>query len=478
MRRDTSMIQISQLKKFQFSQKIFFFFFFFQNAKTNEIGGILMVSEKSKITVFRTSFTQGFSRSGGIVCFIENYNIESSFVNCIFRNNSALISLMDSTNAKVLISDSKIENNSNIFFSALDSNIVFEGISVKNHECRSNGIGCFLNAQDNSIISLFGVSLFNISSLMGEGTVYCENAKILIQNSNFSFLKNKNFIGSCASVYSSILQVKNSSFQDYDINCLFSRKKSRISIESSIFSQENHSFSNNAKLYGTIFCEDCLIFNIFNSSFDLNTNVQQGAAIKIISTKSSSYFDSETGFIDSCNFDSNLAFLQGGAIYVFNQNVSIVNNIFKNNSAVYGGAIFLDNNGKIKYKNKVHIVLDNLLMISNIKNNNFYSNVAAVAGGAIKWSKEMPIIDTNNVFSLNSAQYGSNIAAYPIRLLVEIHLKENYTTPDNNLSILANGMDNKTIVLGNISGGNDFPYVIVSKTVDLYGNIVKLDNAY
>lgn len=118
------------------------------------------------------------------------------------------------------------------------------------------------------------------------------------------------------------------------------------------------------------------------------------------------------------------------------------------------------------------------MMVSHIKNNNFYSNIASVAGGAIKWSRDMPKIDEDNVFSLNSAQYGSNIAAYPIRLLVEIHLKQNYTTPENNFSLLANGMDNKTVILENISSGNDFPYVIVSKTVDLYGNIVKLDNAY
>ena len=79
---------------------------------------------------------------------------------------------------------------------------------------------------------------------------------------------------------------------------------------------------------------------------------------------------------------------------------------------------------------------------------------------------------------MNSAQYGSNVAAYPIRLIVNIYDIDNYTSPEDNNSMIANGYDNKTILLENVSSGNDFPYVIVIKTVDLYGNVIELDNAY
>ena len=114
-------------------------------------------------------------------------------------------------------------------------------------------------------------------------------------------------------------------------------------------------------------------------------------------------------------------------------------------------------------------------MQASIINNSFVSNTAHIAGGAIEWSKDMPEIDENNFFTQNSAEYGSNIAAYPIRLLVNIHNKDTYLNPDDNVSLIANGLDNVSILLQNISSGNDFPFVIVCKMMDLYGNIVELD---
>ena len=116
-------------------------------------------------------------------------------------------------------------------------------------------------------------------------------------------------------------------------------------------------------------------------------------------------------------------------------------------------------------------------MDSSIINNYFKSNNAILAGGSIKWSNDLPQIDESNNFNMNSAQYGSKVASYPIRLLVNIHQLDNFTTPDNNISLIANGFDNKTILIENVSSGNVFPYVIVVKTVDLYGNVVELDNA-
>ena len=117
-------------------------------------------------------------------------------------------------------------------------------------------------------------------------------------------------------------------------------------------------------------------------------------------------------------------------------------------------------------------------MNSYITYNRFELNKANLAGGSIKWSQDLPYIDESNQFNMNTANYGSNIASYPIRLIVNIHNLDNFTTPDNNISLIATGIDNKTIVIENVSSGNDFPYVIVIKAVDLYGNVVQLDDAY
>ena len=117
-------------------------------------------------------------------------------------------------------------------------------------------------------------------------------------------------------------------------------------------------------------------------------------------------------------------------------------------------------------------------MIS-IKANRFISNSAELEGGAIKFYNDIPILEDSNVFINNQAQYGSNIATYPIRMILNFYNKANFSSKFHNESFLfLNGFDNKTMVLENISSGNSFPYVIVTKIMDYSGKIVKLDNAY
>ena len=304
-----------------------------------------MVSEKSTLTVIRSNFTGGFARFGGIACFLENYVVQSSFINCIFAQNSAVNTLFDTTISPINISGCVMVNNTNILIGTTTSNIFLNFVSIINHFCSANNVGCILNANEGSNITLNGVFLFNLSSLIGEGTIYAENAYINVINSNFSMVKNKNFIGSCASIYSSILQVINSSFESYDLNCFYSRKRSQIFINSSTFSQSRYNFENVIKEYGTIFCEDCIDFKIFNSSFSFNANVSKGAAIYLTTTKQLSNFNSKTSFIINCTFLENSAKVQGGAIYVFNQNISFTNNTFQKNSAIDGGGIYLGNSG-------------------------------------------------------------------------------------------------------------------------------------
>ena len=284
-----------------------------------------MVSEKSQVTVFSSNFSQGFARFGGISCFIENYNIQSTFTNCIFINNSALDTLIDLTNSQIIISGSTIENNSNIFLSAsAASQIIFQDSQIENHVCNVNDVGCLLNAYDNSIITINGVTLFNLLSLVGEGTIYSDGAEINLINSRFYGLKNINYIGSCVSLYSSILMVDNSSFEGYDLNCIFSTKKSQIEVSFSNFTQNNYQFSTYINEYGTIFCEDCLVFYVNLSFFEYNSNISLGSGIYLTSTKSSSYFDSETSLICNSYFLSNSALVQGGVIYAYDQNVTIM----------------------------------------------------------------------------------------------------------------------------------------------------------
>ena len=94
------------------------------------------------------------------------------------------------------------------------------------------------------------------------------------------------------------------------------------------------------------------------------------------------------------------------------------------------------------------------------------------------------MISLTNEFNSNQAQYGQDIASYPVRLKLDVHNKSLYLTNGetlSNISLIYDGLNefsNKTLFLGNISSGNEIPYVFVVTVLDSYGNIVNLDNAY
>lgn len=113
-----------------------------------------------------------------------------------------------------------------------------------------------------------------------------------------------------------------------------------------------------------------------------------------------------------------------------------------------------------------------------IENNIFDSNFAFQEGGAIIWNNEMPNIK-NNFFTNNKANYGSNIASYPFRLAINVYNKSNYSNSSKSFnSLLFNGTNNQTFFLQNISSGNDAPYIIEVKVLDIYNNLVNLDSGY
>ena len=87
---------------------------------------------------------------------------------------------------------------------------------------------------------------------------------------------------------------------------------------------------------------------------------------------------------------------------MINSNVEIEHNTFVNNTAVKGGAIYIECNYLRECTN-------------TIKHNSFVNNKAQDAGGAIKYNSYEPEM-MNNTFTNNSAIYYPNIASYPVRI--------------------------------------------------------------
>ena len=93
---------------------------------------------------------------------------------------------------------------------------------------------------------------------------------------------------------------------------------------------------------------------------------------------------------------------QGGAILSVNSSMTINNMTFMNNTASEGGAVY-------------YSCLEINPCIMNISDSSFINNVGITKGGAIRYDVYRPLM-RQNIFENNTAQYGPNIASYPIQI--------------------------------------------------------------
>lgn len=415
------------------------------------MGGTIFVFENSRITIFNSNFLNNYANYGGVIFLQENANFYSHLISCAFINNSGLNNIIDFQNTYLTINDSSFTNNKNLLCSATFSVITMINVTIINQYCYLKIIGCLIESDGSSII-LEDSHIENITNLFSNDIFYLENTYFSM---NSSFMDN---ITSCFSVYSSQLKILSTTFQNYEQNCIFSKKNSIITIRESNFSNENFHFNDNdekIKNFGAIYCEDFLEVEITGTSFSYNQNILIGSAIHL--THTITFNESSNAIIANSYFYHNYALDLAGAIYIYDQNSSIINNSFSNNVAARGGAIYIEN----------------LLTNTLVRNNKFMTNIAKIEGGAIKWSENKPIIEEDNVFINNSAIYGKDIASYPIRMIVEFY---NKTNSDKDVS--ATKFTNNNLVLENIVTGVEIPYDLTIKIVDSYNKIVNLDGGF
>ena len=54
---------------------------------------------------------------------------------------------------------------------------------------------------------------------------------------------------------------------------------------------------------------------------------------------------------------------------------------------------------------------------------NWFANNSAVKGGVVFYTSYPPFNDESNVFDTNTAQYGPNVASYPVWLIFQNHIE-------------------------------------------------------
>ena len=114
--------------------------------------------------------------------------------------------------------------------------------------------------------------------------------------------------------------------------------------------------------------------------------------------------DSLIGSISNSRFNSNgnLSQKQGGALRLIDSIIFIKNSNFIHNIAESGGAISFECSSMKNW----NLTIDNSV---------FQSNFAKMRGGALNYNFARPILSQISYIN-NSAQYGTNIASYAVKL--------------------------------------------------------------
>jgi len=103
------------------------------------------------------------------------------------------------------------------------------------------------------------------------------------------------------------------------------------------------------------------------------------------------------------NTNGNLTLNEGGGIHITDSIVTIEDTSFIKNKAKTGAAIYFN----CVSMNKCSL---------NINETDFESNMAQIKGGAIYYGYGRPTFEDNIQYTNNSAQYGPNVAGYPVKI--------------------------------------------------------------
>ena len=277
---------------------------------------------------------------GSIFYFVENYNSSIQIQSCFFANNSAFYNLIDLNMAKVTISNTEIQNNTNNLFSLVSASLILNDNQITQQICLTRLRGCILEAEKTSNIEIQSTTFLNVISEIEEGNIYVDSSSIYLDSIRMENLKTPKK-GSCISSFNSTLIVLKSNFSVYDFNCIDSFE-SNLTLNNSIFDNSERNETNvRYSEYGSVFCSSSKQLIIFNSSFIENSYIFDGSALYIVATQLDKLNEIS---ITNSFFSGNSAFGKG-TIYIYNQNFSISSSTFMNNVALRGGGIYCNNDG-------------------------------------------------------------------------------------------------------------------------------------
>lgn len=419
-------------------------------------GGALRVDSRSRITITNSIITGNKSSESGSVAYIINSKQPNLIENTSIYGNRAAglgsFSLIESyltlskvtfnTNQSIagcpgIVGQSSILTIRDSVFSNQDSiasvffNLVSNssGFFIKTafsfgRSSAGSGVGDF----QNSIGQFDDVEFTQIQSY--NGILTCTVGSLKIVGITATLFKSS-LGGSLAKLSSAKLEVHNSTISDFQQTAIWGLNFESLLINNCTFQRGDAadytildlSGFNSAVIKASIFRN-----NVANSST---------AGIRLLGSEA-------TVEIQGCVFMNNTA-LYIGAVNADVKAIKITNSTFANNSAYLGDA------GAIKLGCEAALSCEIAVSFCN-----FTGNSASANGGAIYWTRTLPIL-SNNRFADNTAAYGPNIASFPIRLEIN-----EFPSKSRELKVFASGQESDGLLL--------------VKLLDHQGQVVTTDN--
>jgi len=218
-----------------------------------------------------------------------------------------------------------------------------------------------------------------------------------------------------------------------------------------------------AGLGGAVHCSECKGLVVMNSTFADNAAKIGGVIYSYTKGTSSAIF---TSIIRGNVFRNNTA-VDGGAIYTDSLYVNLTQNVFIQNSAnaanyANAGMLFKGLGGAA-YISCPSIVYCAFFLL----NNTFTGNKAQVSGGGVYWADSYPVISGSKL-SANWAIYGNDVGSYAVRLVaLDIN--------DTILPYLEQGEYPLIQKLENIGSGYEYKGSVRLALVDQYDTIIATD---
>lgn len=304
-----------------------------------------MMIDETLLVVNECNFIENESNSGSALYSIEIMVRYIAITKTLFLNNTGGDTVIGGMYTTLILATSQILNNSIKAISyTKKSNLTIALCFLAYQKCSSSSKGCFISLSLNSIITLQGCMVADVTSQSEGGFIYLESSILTV----YMVTVKKVFSakGACieATKYSNV-KVKDSSFQYYSPDCMYFSDSEvvmqGVNVSDSLYAMAKLS---NPYLVGgsaitMISCPMIVLASIIVKNNMGITNLGGALFIQMLDQ------DNQMSVISDSLFTMNSASEFGGAIYVNNQNLTLLRNNFTNNSAQYGGAIYFDSYG-------------------------------------------------------------------------------------------------------------------------------------